>query len=48
MEKDERKTDESAAGGGSLVRAVREDLMEKVTFERSSEELSASHAQPWG
>ena len=37
MEKDERKTDRSAAGGGSLIRAVREDLMEKVTFERSSE-----------
>lgn len=37
MEKGEKKTDRSAAGGGSLIRAVREDLMEEVTFERSSE-----------
>lgn len=37
MEKDQRRTDRSAAGGGSLIRAVREDLMEKVTFERNSE-----------
>ena len=37
MEKGEKKTDRSAAGGGSLIRAVREDLMEEVTFEKSSE-----------